>query len=91
MLTNFIQEGRVTRFVLLHGPNGSAKSSFIRCLARGLEAYSKTPEGAIYTFNWVFPSSRLAKKRLGFADQSSDASVESYAHLEDDDVDESRP
>ena len=92
MLTNFIQEGRVTRLILLHGPNGSAKSSFIRCLARGLEAYSAEPEGAIYAFNWVFPSSRLAKKRLGFGgEDDTPKSLESYAHLEEDDVDARLP
>ena len=37
VLNNFIRDGRVTRLVLLHGPNGSAKSSFIGCLARALE------------------------------------------------------
>jgi serine protein kinase len=92
MLTNFIQEGRVTRLILLHGPNGSAKSSFIRCLARGLEAYSKEDVGAIYAFNWVFPSSRLAKKRLGFAGEDEVLrSLESYAHLEEEDVDARLP
>jgi len=87
MLSNFIQEGRVTRLILLHGPNGSAKSSFIGCLARALEAYSREEEGAIYAFNWVFPSSRLAKKRLGFAGEEAPGPVESYAHLDEEDID----
>ena len=50
-LNNFIREGRVTRLVLFHGPNGSAKSSFIRCLARGLEDFAEKDEGAIYRFS----------------------------------------
>ena len=29
LLTNFVQEGRIQRIILLHGPNGSAKSSLI--------------------------------------------------------------
>ncbi|MGB0589027.1 MAG: serine protein kinase PrkA [Myxococcota bacterium] len=92
MLTNFIQEGRVTRLILLHGPNGSAKSSFIRCLARGLEAYSTEDVGAIYAFNWVFPSSRLAKKRLGFGGEGDrPQSLDSYAHLEEEDIDARLP
>jgi predicted Ser/Thr protein kinase len=54
-LTGFIREGRVNRMVMLHGPNGSAKSTFVACLMRGLEAYSRVAEGALYRFAWVFP------------------------------------
>ncbi len=91
MLVNFIREGRVTRLVLLHGPNGSAKSSFIRCLADGLEQYSRTDEGAIYRFNWVFPSNRVSKKRLGFADGVPEGPIESFAHLDETDIDARLP
>ena len=28
-LSNFVRQGRVNRLVLLHGPNGSAKSTFV--------------------------------------------------------------
>ena len=87
ILVNFVREGRVTRLVLLHGPNGSAKSSFISCLARALEHYSTQDEGAIYRFNWVFPSARVAKKRLGFADKEGVRSLDSFAHLDEDDID----
>ncbi|MCA9536963.1 MAG: serine protein kinase PrkA [Myxococcales bacterium] len=54
-LEGFIREGRVNRMVMLHGPNGSAKSTFVACLMRGLEAYSRVAEGALYRFAWVFP------------------------------------
>ena len=96
MLTNFVQEGRVTRLVLLHGPNGSAKSSFIRALARGLEVYARADEGAVYRFNWVFPSARVSKKRLGFGGTASDEprprrKLESFAHLDEDDIDARMP
>lgn len=87
ILVNFVREGRVARLVLLHGPNGSAKSSFIQCLARGLEDYSTRDEGAIYRFNWVFPSSRVAKKRLGFADRDELRGLDSFAHLDEEDID----
>ncbi|MEZ4269050.1 MAG: serine protein kinase PrkA [Myxococcota bacterium] len=87
LLVNFLREGRVTRLVLLHGPNGSAKSSFIRCLADGLEQYSRTDEGAIYRFNWVFPSNRLSKKRLGFGEGEAAGPIESFAHLDETDID----
>ena len=36
------------RILLLHGPVGSAKSTLIDMLKKGLEEYSKTDEGALY-------------------------------------------
>lgn len=45
--------GPEKRVVLLHGPVGSSKSTICRCLKRGLEKYSQTDEGTLYTFKWV--------------------------------------
>ncbi|RME45731.1 MAG: serine protein kinase, partial [Deltaproteobacteria bacterium] len=45
--------GTEKRVILLHGPVGSAKSTIVRLLKRGLEHYSRTPEGALYTFGWL--------------------------------------
>ena len=45
--------GTEKRVLLLHGPVGSAKSTIVRLLKKGLEAYSKTDEGALYTFSWA--------------------------------------
>lgn len=91
LVQNFIRERRITRLILLHGPNGSAKSSLLECLAAGLEHYSSQPEGLVYRFNWVFPTSRLNKKRLGFSSPEMRESLASYAHLEDEDVDARLP
>jgi serine protein kinase len=44
--------GPERRVILLHGPVGSAKSTIARILKRGLEEYSRTDEGALYTFAW---------------------------------------
>ncbi len=44
--------GPERRIMLLHGPVGSAKSTIARLLKRGLEAYTQTDEGALYTFSW---------------------------------------
>ena len=44
--------GTEKRVFLLHGPVGSAKSTIVRLLKKGLEAYSKTEEGAMYTYAW---------------------------------------
>src|ERR671930_663948 len=45
--------GTERRVILLHGPVGSAKSTIVRLLKKGLEEYSRTPEGAMYTFAWT--------------------------------------
>ncbi len=44
--------GTEKRVLLLHGPVGSAKSTIVRRLKRGLERYTRTDEGALYTFDW---------------------------------------
>jgi serine protein kinase len=85
----FVRSGRVNRLVLLHGPNGSAKSSLVAALVRGMEAYSRTPDGALYRFHWVFPSEqKLRGGGLGFGgNRGEGAEVASYAHLEGDALD----
>ncbi|KAA3614757.1 MAG: serine protein kinase [Calditrichaeota bacterium] len=45
--------GTEKRVLLLHGPVGSAKSTIARLLKHGLEDYSKSNEGALYTYSWV--------------------------------------
>ena len=44
--------GTERRVILLHGPVGSSKSTIARLLKKGLERYSRTDEGALYTFGW---------------------------------------
>ena len=56
-LVNFFKSaaqgyGTEKRVLLLHGPVGSAKSSISRLLKKGIELYSKTDEGALYTYEW---------------------------------------
>jgi len=63
-LVNFLKSaaygyGTEKRVLLLHGPVGSAKSTIARMLKKGLEAYSKTPEGALYTYKWVDPEGKF--------------------------------
>lgn len=45
--------GPEKRVILLHGPVGSSKSTICRMIKKGVEAYSKTKNGALYTFEWV--------------------------------------
>jgi serine protein kinase len=44
--------GPERRIVLLHGPVGSSKSTIVRLLKKGIEAYSREPDGALYTYEW---------------------------------------
>ena len=44
--------GPERRVILLHGPVGSAKSTIARLFKKGLEAYSRRDEGALYTYAW---------------------------------------
>jgi len=45
--------GTDRRVLLLHGPVGSSKSTMARLLKKGLEHYSRTPEGALYSYSWL--------------------------------------
>jgi serine protein kinase len=88
ILGNFVREGAVNKLILLHGPNGSAKSTFVSCIARALEHYSTLEEGAVYRLNWIFPSQQLTKAGIGFSGQAYDGSSHgSYAYLDDELID----
>jgi serine protein kinase len=54
--------GTEKRVLLLHGPVGSSKSTIVRLLKKGLEGYSRTPEGALYSFVWVLQGEIGRKK-----------------------------
>jgi predicted Ser/Thr protein kinase len=88
VLSNFVQEGRANRLVLMHGPNGSAKSTLAACILRALEVYSCLDEGALYRFHWVFPSRKTVRGAIGFGgERRPDSDVTSYAQLSDDQID----
>jgi predicted Ser/Thr protein kinase len=85
---NFGREGRPNKLILLHGPNGSSKSTIAACLMRALEHYSSLDDGALYRFHWVFPSAKTIKSRIGFGEESSTRkSDDSFAHLDDELID----
>ncbi len=88
VLENFVREGRPNRLPMLHGPNGSAKSTVAACLMRALEHYSTLDEGALYRFHWVFPSKSTLRGSIGFGDAAERAqATTSYAHLPEDKID----
>ncbi len=45
--------GPEKRVILLHGPVGSSKSTIARLLKQGTEYYSRTIDGALYSFDWI--------------------------------------
>lgn len=90
VLRTFVQDGRPNKLILLHGPNGSAKSTFIRCLGRALEHYSTLEEGALYRFSWIFPAAKHTKGGIGFGGEKGAVPVESadsFAYLPDEVID----
>ena len=92
ILQGFVRSGHANRLLLLHGPNGSAKSSTIESIGNAMQRYSSTSEGAVYSFNWIFPSDKNATPAIkgevgpiGFGGLSDDGEVtsSSYALLDD--------
>ncbi|MEO8902420.1 MAG: serine protein kinase PrkA [Polyangiaceae bacterium] len=87
-LSNFAREGRANRVLLLHGPNGSAKSTVAACIAKALEHYSCQDEGALYRFHWVFPTQATLRGSIGFGGKRAQGAEDSsYAHLPDEQID----
>jgi len=87
-LKAFSRLGLNNQLILLHGPNGSAKSTLVSALMQGLEDYSHLPEGALYTFSWVFPVDRIVRGSLGIrgdADRKS-TNLTSYAYLSEEEI-----
>ncbi len=87
VLKSFVRDGRPSKVILLHGPNGSAKSTFIRCLGRALEHYSTLDEGALYRFSWIFPAQKSTRAGIGFGGHPTLESMDSFAYLPDDAID----
>jgi serine protein kinase len=90
ILNNFVRQGRVDRFILLHGPNGSSKSTVVDVLARAMEHYSTVEQGAVYRFNWIFPAQGVERSGIGFGKSGQQPKVkaeETFAHLDEAAID----
>ncbi len=92
IISNFVRQGKVDRFILLHGPNGSSKSTITEMVSRGMEWYSARPEGAAYRFNWIFPTQKLSRSGIGFGSKGAAGDPHgSYAHLDEEQIDARLP
>jgi serine protein kinase len=92
-LTNFVHEGASNQLILLHGPNGSAKSTFVRCIGRALQHYSTIEEGAVYRVNWIFPAQKIGRGGIGFTGSQDlpGSADDSFAYLPEEMVDAKVP
>ncbi len=84
-IRTFAEKGKVDKLLMLHGPNGSSKSTTVECIMRGLEAYSREPEGTLYRFNWIF-SDVYDHDRIGFDLTVVGPQRETYAHIQPEEI-----
>ncbi len=89
VLDNFVHEGTANKLVLLHGPNGSAKSTLVRAIGRALQHYSSADEGVLYRINWIFPTQKSTRSGIGFSRSASELAgpSDTYAYLPDEVID----
>jgi len=84
-------ENRNNKIILLHGPNGSAKTSLVSSIMAAMEEYSQKLEGAVFSFNWIFSDDAEHEVGLGFSVSESSVkkanfSTESLAFVEPEDI-----
>ena len=82
-LRRFAATGRSDKLVLLHGPNGSAKSTIVGLIVRAMEHYSTLPEGALFRFNWIFTERAEGKGSLGFGGARDELPKDTLAFIEE--------
>lgn len=82
-----VRDSKINRLVMIHGPNGSAKSTLVSCLFSGLDHYSRQEEGELYRFRWIFPTRKTSGGSMGFGARLKRDNLETFAHLEDDQID----
>jgi len=85
-ISNFVDEGFNNKFILLIGPNGSSKSSIVKKIMHAAQEYSKTQDGQLFTFSWVFPVDNFVKGSLGFKQETAPRKLDTYAYLEDREI-----
>lgn len=83
-------ENRNNKIILLHGPNGSAKTSLVSSIMGAAEDYAQKPEGAVFSFNWIFSDGAEHEVGLGFGATGNEKKVtydsETLAFVEPEDI-----
>jgi serine protein kinase len=83
---NSFADNRVNKIVILHGPNGSAKTSLVASMMKGMEEYSKTSDGSVYTFNWIFSDVGEKETNIGFGKSNTSYDCDTLAFIRPEDV-----
>ena len=95
VVNTFVKQGYSNKLLVLHGPNGSAKTSMIESVTHAMRKYSETDGGAVYKFNWIFPTDKNAGPKsygesgpIGFGTRSKSETemFQSYAHVDESKV-----
>lgn len=94
ILQAFVRQGGTNKLIMLHGPNGSAKTSTIESIAHAMQVYSELDAGAVYRFNWVFPVDKSSSPKIrgesgpiGFGKINvEDSGPDSYALLDESEI-----
>jgi len=79
-------ENKINKIILLHGPNGSAKTSIVASIMDAMEDYSHRPEGAVFTFNWIFSDSGEKEAPLGFKETKTKNTSETLAFVNPEEI-----
>ncbi len=82
-----VRDGGVSRLLLIHGPNGSAKSTLVNGLFSGMDRYSRLDEGEMFRFRWIFPARKTSIERIGFSARLERDNLDTFAHLDDAEID----
>ena len=87
-LRSFVTLGGAFKLLLLHGPNGSSKSTTIASITGAMEDYSHTDQGALYKFSWIFSKDKQMNSSaldpsitIGFTDGSAPHSSQDFSSL----------
>lgn len=95
VLDSFSRIGFANKLILMHGPNGSSKTSTVEAICAAMADYSATDEGAVYRFSWIFPADQAASLKsrgevgpIGFGgvEQAEKMNMETYAYLEENKI-----
>lgn len=72
--------GQEKRIIVILGPVGSCKSTFVDLLKKGMEDYSRMPEGRLYGLVWYADKDEVARNILGLLKDNPSDSFQCELH-----------